>query len=207
MEIAKALSKKVQLLILDEPTASLNETDSDALLDLLMEFKRAGHHLDPDLAQAQRDLEGRRLDHHPARRRHGRDAGLPHRQPSAKTASSGAWSAARWPTATRRAHAKIGETVFEVKDWNVYHPLHADRQLIKNVNLKSGEGEIVGIAGLMGAGRTEFAMSVFGRSYGQKISGEVLLHGKQVDVSTIRQGDRRTASPMSPKTASTTAWC
>ncbi len=46
-------------------------------------------------------------------------------------------------------------------------------------------GEVVGIAGLMGAGRTEFAMSLFGRAYGTKISGEVLMHGKPVDVSTI----------------------
>jgi len=81
--------------------------------------------------------------------------------------------------------AKVQDTIFEVKNWNVFHPLHADRQIIKDVNLLVKKGEVVGIAGLMGAGRTELAMSIFGRAYGQRISGEVLLHGRPVDVSTI----------------------
>ena len=82
---------------------------------------------------------------------------------------------------------RIGETVFEVRDWHVHHALHADREQIKGVGLHVRRGEIVGIAGLMGAGRTEFAMSVFGRSYGQRISGSVHMHGKEVDVGTIRR--------------------
>jgi len=82
---------------------------------------------------------------------------------------------------------QIGETVFEVKNWNVFHPLHRDRQIIRNIDLNVRKGEVVGIAGLMGSGRTEFAMSVFGKSYGQKISGEVYLHGKKVDVSTVEK--------------------
>jgi putative multiple sugar transport system ATP-binding protein len=82
---------------------------------------------------------------------------------------------------------KIGETVFEVRDWRVHHALHADREQIKGVNLHVRKGEIVGIAGLMGAGRTEFAMSVFGRSYGQRISGKAFMHGKEVDLGTIRK--------------------
>ena len=81
--------------------------------------------------------------------------------------------------------AKIGETILEVKDWNVFHPLHADRHLIRNVSFNVRKGEVVGIAGLMGAGRTEFAMSLFGGAYGQKISGQVKIHGKPADVSTI----------------------
>ena len=80
---------------------------------------------------------------------------------------------------------KLGETIFEVKDWIAYHPLQPGRQVIKGVNLHVKKGEVVGIAGLMGSGRTEFAMSVFGRAYGQRISGEVLLHGRKADVSTI----------------------
>ena len=80
---------------------------------------------------------------------------------------------------------KIGETIFEVKNWIVYHPLHPDRQVIKGVDLNVRKGEVVGIAGLMGAGRTEFAMSLFGRTYGTRITGEVYLHGKQVDASTV----------------------
>jgi putative multiple sugar transport system ATP-binding protein len=79
----------------------------------------------------------------------------------------------------------IGETIFEVKNWSVHHPLHPERQIIKSVNLSVRKGEVVGIAGLMGAGRTEFAMSVFGRSYGTNITGDVLLHGKKADTSTV----------------------
>ncbi|MDP4822907.1 MAG: sugar ABC transporter ATP-binding protein, partial [Aestuariivirgaceae bacterium] len=81
--------------------------------------------------------------------------------------------------------AKIGEPVFEVDNWNVFHPNQADRQMIKNASFHVKRGEVIGIAGLMGAGRTELAMSIFGRAYGQKISGEVKLHGKPIDVSTI----------------------
>jgi putative multiple sugar transport system ATP-binding protein len=81
--------------------------------------------------------------------------------------------------------SKIGETIFEVRDWNVYHPLHADRKVSSNVNLSVRRGEVVGIAGLMGAGRTELAMSIFGRAYGTRISGTALIHGKEVDISNI----------------------
>jgi putative multiple sugar transport system ATP-binding protein len=81
----------------------------------------------------------------------------------------------------------IGEKVFEVKGWTVHHAEHADRLVIKGVDLHIRRGEIVGIAGLMGAGRTELAMSIFGRSYGQGVSGKVLLHGKEIDTSTVQK--------------------
>jgi putative multiple sugar transport system ATP-binding protein len=81
----------------------------------------------------------------------------------------------------------IGEKVFEIKDWHVHHDEHADREVIKGINLHVSRGEIVGIAGLMGAGRTELAMSVFGRTYGRNISGDVLMHGKPIDTSTVQK--------------------
>jgi len=89
----------------------------------------------------------------------------------------------RYPQRTPR----IGETVFEVSDWHVHHAVHAEREVVKGVALNVRRGEIVGIAGLMGAGRTEFAMSVFGRSYGQRIRGTVRMNGQPVDVSTVRK--------------------
>jgi putative multiple sugar transport system ATP-binding protein len=184
VEIAKALNKKVKLLILDEPTSSLNETDSNALLDLLKGFKAQGissilitHKLNEVLKVADRITvirDGRTvdtLDTHAAKVSEDRII----------KAMVGRDLSERYPPRV----PKIGEVLLEVKNWSVYHPQHADRQMIKSVNLNVRAGEVVGIAGLMGAGRTEFAMSVFGKAYGKRISGDVFMHGKPVDVSTI----------------------
>lgn len=182
VEIAKALSKKVKLLILDEPTASLSEKDSDALLELLIGFKAQGissilisHKLNEvgkvaDRITILRDgqtIETLDKDHISEDR--------------VITSMVGRTLDDRYPART----PNIGEVIFEVKNWVAYHPIHADRQVIKGVDLNVRRGEVVGIAGLMGAGRTEFAMSVFGKSYGRHISGEVYLHGKKIDVSTV----------------------
>ncbi|SHM38525.1 multiple monosaccharide ABC transporter ATP-binding protein [Roseibium suaedae] len=184
VEIAKALAKEVKLLILDEPTAALSESDSQALLDLLLELKSQGitsilisHKLNEvervadritvirdgttvsTLQAARAEINEERI----IRDMVGRDM------------------AHRYPERVRN----IGDVLFEVKDWNVYHPDHAERQVIRKANFHVRKGEIVGIAGLMGAGRTELAMSLFGRSYGQNISGEARLHGKPIDTSTV----------------------
>ena len=85
-----------------------------------------------------------------------------------------------------RKDCPIGDTILEVKNWNVFHPEDPHRQMLKDINIKVRSGEVVGLAGLMGAGRTEFAMSLFGHSYGQKISGQVFMHGKEVSTKTVR---------------------
>ncbi|MDP3341937.1 multiple monosaccharide ABC transporter ATP-binding protein [Frigidibacter sp.] len=184
VEIAKALSKEVRLLILDEPTASLQENDSQKLLDLLIEFRAQGiacilisHKLNEIRHVADRvtiirdgatvstidckteEISEARI----IRDMVGRD--MAHRYPPRDVA--------------------IGEMLMEVEGWNVWHPEHAERQMIRNVSLNVRAGEVVGIAGLMGSGRTELAMSIFGRSYGRNISGEVRLRGKAVDTSTV----------------------
>jgi putative multiple sugar transport system ATP-binding protein len=184
VEIAKALSKQVKLLILDEPTASLNENDSQALLDLLLELKGQGitcilisHKLN-EIARVADSVTILR-DGSTVETIECRDA--PVSEDRVIRGMVGREMADRYPRRT----PDIGETVFEVRDWRVHHPQHADREVIKGVNLHVKRGEIVGIAGLMGAGRTEFAMSVFGRAWGQRISGEVRLHGQPIDVSTV----------------------
>ncbi|WP_345542199.1 multiple monosaccharide ABC transporter ATP-binding protein [Variovorax defluvii] len=186
VEIAKALSKKVRLLILDEPTASLNESDSDALLALLLELKAQGiasiliSHKLGEIAKVADSItvlrDGGTVETLDCR-------AAPISEDRIIRGMVGRDMAHRYPERSPR----IGERVLEVSNWRVHHAQHADREQIKGVDLHVCRGEIVGIAGLMGAGRTEFAMSVFGRSYGQRISGTVRMHGREVDVSTIRK--------------------
>ena len=186
IEIAKALSKEVKLLILDEPTASLNETDSDALLELLLELKR--HGISCILISHKLNEISKVADAITVLRDGATVATLDCR---AELVSEdliirhmvGREMADRYPKRTPH----VGDTVFEVRDWVVHHAIHPERKVIKGVNLKIEKGEIVGIAGLMGAGRTELAMSIFGRTYGQNISGKVLLNGKEVDTSTVQK--------------------
>ena len=189
VEIAKALSKRVRLLILDEPTASLNERDSAALLDLLIEFRAQGiacvlisHKLNEIERVADRITvlrDGRTVEtldcraapvseEHIVRAMVNRD--MEHRYP---------------PRTPAPGEPAPGEVVFAVHDWTVRHPLHPERTVIRNVDFQVRRGEIVGIAGLMGAGRTEFAMSVFGRSWGRDITGRAEIDGKPADLSTV----------------------
>jgi putative multiple sugar transport system ATP-binding protein len=184
VEIAKALSKRVRLLILDEPTASLNESDSAALLDRLITFREQGiasilisHKLNEVAGVADRITvlrDGRTVDNIDCRTepvqedriiRSMVDRDLAHRFPE--------------------RDARIGTPALVVEDWSVYHPLHPERQVIKNVDFQVRRGEVVGIAGLMGAGRTEFAMSLFGRAWGREISGRVRLDDREVALSNV----------------------
>ena len=186
VEIAKALAKDVQLLILDEPTASLNETDSAALLELLLGLKARGmacilisHKLNEiskvaDAVTVLRD--GSTITT--------LDCSLaPAHEDTIIRAMVGREMADRYP----KRSPKIGEVRFELRNWRVHHPLHTEREVVKGANLSVRRGEIVGIAGLMGAGRTELAMSVFGRSYGARISGQALMDGRVLDLSTVQK--------------------
>jgi len=186
VEIAKALAKKVKLLILDEPTASLNETDSDALLKLLVEFKGQGitsiiisHKLN-ELAKVADKITVIRdgatvetIDCHVEKISEGRII----------KSMVGREMSDRYPPRT----PNIGAPLFEIRSWKVEHPQHAGREVIKGVDMNVRRGEVVGIAGLMGAGRTELAMSVFGRAYGRNVQGQAIMDGRPVDVSTIQK--------------------
>ena len=184
VEIAKALSKQVRLLILDEPTASLNERDSAALLDLLVEFRAQGiasilisHKLNEVTRVADRVTvlrDGRTVETVDCRTQAVEEDHIIRRMVDRDLDS-------RFPD-----HApQIGGEVFRVEGWSVKHPLHPGRQVVRGVDFHVRRGEIVGIAGLMGAGRTEFAMSVFGRSYGREVRGRAFMDGKPVDLSTV----------------------
>ena len=182
VEIAKALSKQVQLLILDEPTASLSEKDSQALLDLLLEFKKQGI---TSIIISHKLNEISRIADRVTVIRDGRTIETMDTNDITEdriiTSMVGRSLEDRYPS----REPKIGEVILEVKNWSVFHPQHRERQVIKNIDIKLKKGEVVGIAGLMGSGRTEFAMSLFGKSYGQKISGDVFKNGQKIDVSNV----------------------
>jgi putative multiple sugar transport system ATP-binding protein len=184
VEIAKALSKRVKLLILDEPTAALNDEDSDHLLNLMLHLRGQGitsiiisHKLNEikkvsDAVTVIRD--GKAIEtiaktdvteDRIIKDMVGRD--LEHRYPDHTP--------------------NIGEEILRVEDWTAHHPQDPTRVMVDSVNLNVRRGEIVGIAGLMGAGRTEFAMSVFGRSYGSRISGKIFKAGKEIKARTVTE--------------------
>ncbi len=187
VEIAKALAKNARLLILDEPTSSLNETDSKALLDLLLRFKEQGltsiiisHKLN-EVAYVADDITVIRDGHTIETLHKGTDDISEDRIIKGMV---GREIADRFP---KRHDVKIGDVSMEIKNWNVYHPIYTDKKVVNNVSLHVRKGEVVGISGLMGAGRTELAMSVFGHSYGSNISGQLFMDGKEVHLRNVRE--------------------
>ncbi len=185
VEIARALSKKVELLILDEPTSSLNDDESEKLLDLILEFKKQGitsvmisHKLNEVLKVADTVTvlrDGKSVASYDVRADKltesmiikdmvGRD--LTHRFPERKSLP--------------------GDTVMEVKNWTVYHPDYHNIKVVDDVSFNLRRGEILAFCGPMGAGRTELMMSIFGKSYGSRSEGEVLINGKKVNLTSSR---------------------
>ena len=177
VEIARALSKNVELLILDEPSSSLNDHESEKLLELILGLKREGitcimisHKLNEVLKIADSVTilrDGRTIGSHDAvdlteeriiQDMVGRD--MTHRFPD-KVQSVG------------------DEVVLEVKDWSVYHPEYPDYAVVKHASFTLRRGEILAFCGPMGAGRTELMMSLFGRAYGSRCMGKLVLHGKE----------------------------
>ena len=190
VEIAKALAKNARLLILDEPTASLNEEDSKALLELLLKFKKEGmtsiiisHKLNEvsyvadkitvirdgctieTLDKATDDISESRII-----------KGMVGREIED-----------RFPKREKQIVEGQGEVKLEVKNWTAYHPIYSERKVVDDVSFYVKKGEIVGISGLMGAGRTELAMSIFGKSYGDNISGQLFIDGKEVHLNNVKE--------------------
>ncbi|MBB2748684.1 UNVERIFIED_ORG: putative multiple sugar transport system ATP-binding protein [Microbispora rosea subsp. rosea] len=189
VEIAKALSKEVKLLILDEPTAALNDEDSAHLLDLLRGLRdegitcviishklnevtaiadsvtilRDGHTIETLDMAADRVTEDRIISGMVGR---ALDNRFPPRTPA------------------------IGDEAFRIEDWTVYSPSQPGRKVVDGASLMLRRGEIVGLAGLMGAGRTELAMSVFGRTYGVHISGRIFKGGERIELRTVQDAIR-----------------
>jgi putative multiple sugar transport system ATP-binding protein len=185
VEIARALSKQVELLILDEPTSSLNDDESEKLLNLILEFKKQGitsimisHKLNEVLKVADTVTvlrDGKSISSYGVKEENlteskiirdmvGRD--LTHRFPD------------------RKSHP--GDTILEVKNWSVYHPEYHTIKVVDNVSFYLKKGEILAFCGPMGAGRTELMMSIFGKSYGYRNEGELYIKGKKVNLNSSR---------------------
>ncbi|WP_326782283.1 sugar ABC transporter ATP-binding protein [Streptomyces longwoodensis] len=189
VEIAKAFAKDVKLLILDEPTAALNEDDSRHLLDLLRGFRERGitsimisHKLNEIEAVADTITilrDGRTIESLDV---HGDGVD----EDRIVRGMVGRELASRFPDRT----PDIGEVFFEVRDWTVRHPASDERMVCKGSSFHVRRGEIVGFAGLMGAGRTELAMSLFGRSYGTWLSGRVVKDGTEIRLKTVADAIR-----------------
>jgi putative multiple sugar transport system ATP-binding protein len=185
VEIAKALSKDVRLLILDEPTAALNDNDSAHLLDLLRALKDRGitsimisHKLNEIVSIADRTTvirDGRTVET--------MDMSDPDAtQDRIIRGMVGRDIESFYPD----RESDPGEEVLRVEDWTVWHPTQ-ERKIVDGASFNVRAGEVVGIAGLMGAGRTELAMSIFGRSYGRNISGKLFVHGKEVRARSVAE--------------------
>jgi len=178
VEIARALSKKAELLILDEPTSSLNDDESEKLLNLMLELKKQGitlvmisHKLNEVLKVADTVTilrDGKSVSSYDVKNDNlteemiikdmvGRD--LTNRFPERRSSP--------------------GETIMEVKNWNVYHPEYHTIKVVDNVSFHLRKGEILAFCGPMGAGRTELMMSLFGRAYGFRSEGELFINGKK----------------------------
>ena len=190
VEIAKALAKNAKLLILDEPTSSLNETDSKALLDLMLRFKEEGmtciiiSHKINEVSYVADEItvirDGATIETID-------NAGHDIDEDRIIRGMVGREIEDRFP---KRPEVKVGDVCMDVSGWTVHHPVYHEKKVVDNVSFHVRKGEVVGISGLMGAGRTELAMSLFGRSYGSAISGSLKLNGKEVHLKNARDAIR-----------------
>jgi putative multiple sugar transport system ATP-binding protein len=190
VEIAKALAKNARILILDEPTSALNEKDSEHLLQILRELRDdnnissvlISHKLNEVAAVADSITilrDGKTIETLQVERNGAGEASIS--EDRIIKGMVGREITDRFP----RRSSPVGDVIFEIKDWTVYNPDNPERKKLDGVNIKVRAGEVVGLAGLVGAGRTELAMSVFGKYYGENISGEILINGEPADLSSI----------------------
>jgi putative multiple sugar transport system ATP-binding protein len=185
VEIAKALAKHAKLLILDEPTSSLNETESKHLLDVMLKFKEQGmtsiiisHKLNEVSYVADKITvirDGQTITTLDKKKDNFTEDMI-------ISAMVGRSITDRFPK--RESH--VGEVCFEVKDWCVDHPVFDGIKVCDHINFNLRKGEVLGISGLMGAGRTELAMSIFGHSYGTNIRGHIFMNGKEVSFPNVK---------------------
>ncbi|OXM87330.1 xylose ABC transporter ATP-binding protein [Paenibacillus rigui] len=186
VEIAKALSKHAKILILDEPTAALTESEVEILMEILQQLRQNGvscvyiSHKMPEVFRISDSItilrDGQTI------------ATIETDQTNDDQVISlmvGRELTDRYP----RVEHKPGEVVLEVRNYSVWHREKKNQKIIKDVNFTLRKGEILGIAGLMGAGRTELVTSLFG-AYEGKSEGDVLIEGQVVSIRTVANAIR-----------------
>ena len=188
VEIAKALSKNVKLLILDEPTAALNDEDSAHLLDLVRQLRDEQGVTSIIISHKLNEIAA--IADNVTIIRDGATVGTMFVTPETPLDQDELIRkmVGRSLTNLYPEHEpnEPGEEYLRLEDWTVHHPLDQNRVVVDHANINVHSGEIVGLAGLMGAGRTEMAMSLFGHSYGSKISGKVFVKGKEVNLPNVQ---------------------
>ena len=183
VEVAKALSKNVRLLILDEPTSALNDIDAAHLLDIILQLKQQGM---TSIIISHKLNEVRKIADHITVIRDGKVIEtLSKEDDISRDRIIRGMVGRAIPDIFPKRKSTPSEIMFETRAWNAFDPMDTNKQTLFDINIKIKKGEIVGLSGLMGAGRTEFALSVFGKSYGSKISGTVYKEGSPIDVSSV----------------------
>ena len=184
VEIAKALSKRVKLLILDEPTAALNDEDSDHLLDLISNMRDHGITC---ILISHKLREVRRIADRVTVIRDGKTIEtIDMSEPDATEGRIIKAMVGRELSNLFPPHKpQVGRELFRVEDWTAYHPVDTGRMVVDHASFTVHAGEIVGFAGLMGAGRTELAMSLFGRLWGTNVSGRVFKDDQEISTATV----------------------
>jgi len=188
VEIAKALSKEAKILVLDEPTAALTESEVETLFKILRDLKQRGvgmvyisHKLNEVFEMSDRISvlrDGKTVGTH---------SSVDLTKEKVIELMVGREVGNIFPV----PHHELGDTVLEVKDLVAYSVDVANKRLVDGVSFHVRKGEVLGIAGLMGAGRTELLMSIFGAWQG-KYSREIIVEGRRVDLDSpaeaIREG-------------------
>jgi D-xylose transport system ATP-binding protein len=186
VEIAKALSENARILILDEPTSALSRTEVEGLMKILETLKSHGvtciyitHKLDEffritDSVTILRD--GKAITTQPT-------ANL--NQESLVRNMVGREMKERFPKSNRQP----GEMLFKVENLQATDPNEPGRKVLSGVNFELKRGEILGIAGLMGSGRTELVTTIFGE-YGKIVDGAVFLQGERLNIKSASDAMR-----------------
>jgi len=183
VEIAKALSQKVKVLILDEPTSALTEAEINSLMEILKYLKHNGVtciYISHKLEEFFRITDNITIL---------RDGLVVDTVKTADTTEEkviammvGREMKERFPIRNR----KIGEKILEVKNLSTDILLARGKMAIKNISFDLRKGEVLGIAGLMGSGRSELVTTIFGE-YGEHITGEIFLEGRPIKISSARE--------------------